>query len=128
MKKKFSKAWKASGKPSKQRKYAANAPKHLKSRMMASHLSPELRKKYSRRSAKIRKSDKVKIMKGQFRGKSGKVESVDTKNMKVYISGIEFLKKDGGKSLYPINPSNLMIEELNTDDKKRMKNTGGKSS
>ena len=125
MKRKFSPSWNASKKPSKQRKYKANAPKHIKGKLMAAHLSKELKKKHKTRSIPVRKGDKVKVMKGQFRGKSGKIESVDTKKSKAYITGIEFIKKDGSKALYPIHASNLLIEELNMEDRRRIK-TGGK--
>ncbi len=88
---------------------------------MASSLSKELRKKYNRRSFRIRKGDKVKIMRGQFKGKEGKIEEVDLKNYKVYIENIEVVKKDGTKTKYPLHPSNLSIVEFNTDDKMRFK-------
>ena len=57
-------------------------------------------------------------MRGNFKGKIGKVERVDTKATKVYILGIEVAKKDGSKSLYPIHPSNLLIQELVLDKKR----------
>ena len=79
MKKKFSPKWKASKRPGKQRKFKANAPLHTKSRGMSAHLSKELRKKHAKSSIQIRKGDSVKVMKGQFRGKSGKIERTDTK-------------------------------------------------
>lgn len=126
--KKFSRSWKSSKKQGKQRKYAANAPKHIKQKLAASHLSAELRKKYGKRAFTLKKGDKAKILRGQFRGKSGKIDRIDAKNSKVYIAGIEFVKKEGSKALYPLNPSNLIIEELNAEDKKRMKRTGGKRS
>jgi len=119
MKSDFSTKWKSSKQPRKQRKYRYNAPLHIRSRFLGSHLSPELRKKYGKRSARVKKTDKVKIMRGQFKGKGGKVESVNTKRGIVYIEGIEAIKKDGTKTKYPIHSSNLMITELNLDDKKR---------
>ena len=110
-----------SRKQKKQRKYRRIAPLHTKRKFIHSHLSKELRKKHDKRNFTVIKGDKVKIMRGQFKKKSGKVERVDTKNEKVYITGIEFTKKDGGKVLYPINPSNLLITELFLEDKKRVK-------
>ena len=71
MKKKFSKKWKASGKARKQRKYVANAPLHIKKKFLSANLSKELRKKYGR-SLQIRKGDSVKVMRGKFKGKTGK--------------------------------------------------------
>jgi len=121
MKKKFSKAWKSSKQPRKQRKYRANAPLHIKRKMIASHLSKELREKYKRRSFPVRKNDVVKILRGSFKGKQGKVSKVDTKKMKVYVEGIVRTKKDGTKVPVPLDPSNLMIVSLNLEDKKRVK-------
>ena len=92
---KFSTTWKSTHKPSKQRNYRARAPLHLRGRFLNAHLSDELKKKYSKRTARAIKGDRVKIMTGQFRGKTGKIESVDTKKSKVYITGVEFQKKEG---------------------------------
>lgn len=119
--KEWSIKWKSSKKPKKQRKYVYKAPLHLRSKLLCSHLSPELRKKHSTRSMRIRKGDAVKIMVGTFKGKTGKVERIDVRNSKIYITGIEVIKKDGSKALYPIRPSNIMIQELNLVDKKRIK-------
>src|SRR3989338_3688807 len=119
MKKIFSSSWKRSRQPRKQRKYRANAPLHIKGKFLAAHLSKELRKTYNRRSIRLRSGDKVKVMVGQFKKKEGKVERINTKNQEAYIAGIEIVKRDGSKTLYPIHPSNLMITELNIEDKKR---------
>ncbi len=121
MKKDFSPSWKGSKQPRKQRKYVYNMPLHLKGHLMSVHLSPALRTKYSKRSIRVIKEDKVKVTSGQFKGRTGKVEKVDTGYCKVTIVGIEVTKKDGSKTSYPFHPSNLMIEELNLVDKKRMK-------
>ncbi len=121
MAKKFSTKWKSSKQPKKQRKYRYNAPLHIKQKFISAHLSKELREKYKTRALQLRKGDTVKIMVGQFKGKTGKVKKVDLKKAKVYIEGIEILKKDGTKADYPIDPSNLMITELNLEDKKRLK-------
>jgi len=121
MKNKWSKSWISSSQPRKQRKYALNAPLHLMHRLLGAHLSKELRGKYGMRSATLRSGDKVKIMRGKFRGASGTVDSVDLKTLKVYVTGAESTKKDGSKVLRPINASKLMITDLNLNDKRRMK-------
>jgi large subunit ribosomal protein L24 len=121
MRKKFILTWKRSKQPRKQRKYRAKAPLHVKQGFMGCHLSKELKKKYGKRAAGIRRGDKVKIMRGQFKKKTGKIERVDLKKSRVYITGIEVIKKDGTKTLYPIHPSNLIITDLYLDDKKRVK-------
>ena len=87
---------------------------------MTAHLSKELREKQGKRAVQLRKGDKVQVMRGQFKKKIGKIERINLKKSKVYVNGIEMIKKDGTKVLYPIHPSNLMILELNLDDKKRV--------
>jgi large subunit ribosomal protein L24 len=119
MKSKFSISWKSSKQRRKQRKYRYNSPLHIQHKFLSSHLSKDLMKKYNKRSIPIRKGDKVKILRGQFRGKEGKIEKVFTKKTKVYISGVEAIRIDGTKRHYPIHASNLMIMELNLEDKRR---------
>ena len=119
MKKLFSKHWNSSTQVRKQRKYRFNAPLHLKRKFLHVHLAPALRTKYGLRNIGVRKGDKVKVLRGQFKKKEGKVERVDTKREKVYVTGIEVIKKDGSKVMLKITPSNLMIMELELGDKKR---------
>ncbi|MCX6741604.1 MAG: 50S ribosomal protein L24 [Candidatus Pacearchaeota archaeon] len=119
--KKFSTMWISSKKPRKQRKYRANAPNHIKRDMVSSHLSKELRKVHGKRSLTPRKGDTVKIMRGSFKRKSGKIARIDAKNEKIFVEGMQKTKKDGSKISIPFHPSNLLITELNTDDKKRLK-------
>jgi len=121
MKKKFSKHWKASKQPRKQRKYRANAPLHIRHKLMSANLDKDLRKKYGRRSFPLRKGDSVKIMRGEFKGKTGKISVVDLKKLRVAVEGIQRTKKDGTKINVWFDPSNLQIKELNLEDKKRMK-------
>lgn len=121
MKKRFSKEWKSSKQVRKQRKYRYNAPMHIRQKLIHAHLSKELRKKYKTRSLGLKKGDKVKVLRGQFKKHEGKVEIIDLKKIKVYVSGIEVTKKDGSKATYLIDPSNLIITELELDDKRRQK-------
>jgi len=126
MKKKFSSSWIKSKQARKQRKYRYNAPLHIKQKFISTHLSKELHKKYNRRGMNLRKGDGVKVMRGQFKNKVGKIEEVSLKKIKVYVSGIEVVKRDGTKARYPIHPSNLIITEVNMDDKMRNKILGRK--
>lgn len=119
--KKWSKSWKASKKPRKQRKYTFNLKLHIRRYLLSALLSRELREKYGRRNIPVRSGDKVKVLRGQFKKKTGKVSSVDLKKTKLYIEGIENIKKDGSKAPYPIHASNVMITEMELDDKKRKK-------
>ena len=86
---------------------------------MSVNISKDLRKKHNVRNIPIRKGDKVKILRGQFKKKSGTANKVDLKKLKVYVEGIENVRKDGTRTFYPLDPSNLQIIELNTGDKRR---------
>lgn len=121
MKKEFSTAWKASKQTRKQRKYRYNAPLHLRHKFMSANLSKELRKKYSRKSFPARKGDNVKVMRGKFAGRSGKISKADLKKSRIAIEGIQNQKKDGTKINVYFHPSKIQIQELNLDDKKRIK-------
>lgn len=121
MKKQFSKHWLASKQPRKQRKYRANAPLHIRHKLMSANLKKELRKKYRRRSFPLRKGDIIKVMRGEFKKRTGKIASVDLKKLRVSIEGIQRTKKDGTKVNVWFAPSNLQIQELSLDDKKRKK-------
>ncbi len=107
--------------PRKQRKFLHNAPLHLRSKIMAATLSENLRNKYGIRSMPIRVGDKVRVMRGDFKGKEGKVMEIDLKRYRIHIEGVTHKKTDGTEVFYPVHPSNVMIVELNLDDEKREK-------
>lgn len=119
--KRWSKSWKSSKKPKKQRKYVYNLPLHIRKAVLSATLSKDLRKKHGKKSMPTRTGDKVKVLRGQFKKKTGKISKVDLKRIRIHIEGVENVKKDGSKVPYPVHPSNVMIMELNMDDKERKK-------
>jgi len=119
-KNKFNKSWKGNKSPKKQRKYIANAPLHIRKSLISVNLSKDLRKKYGTRNVSVRKNDVVKIMRGKYKKKQGKILSVNLKKMNVVVENIQVKKMDGSKVNIALKPSNLQIIELNTDDKKRL--------
>jgi len=121
MKSMFSIQWLSSTQPRKQKKYRYNAPLHTKGSFLHAKLSKDLRKKYSVRSIRVRTGDKVKILRGQFKAVENVVERVDVAREKIFVKDAELTKKEGGRVTYPINPSNVMITSVTTDDKKRFK-------
>ena len=118
---KISKSFNSSENASKQRKFRAESAIHQRKKLMSSNLSKDLRKRHSMRSFQLRKGDTVRIMRGEFNKKTGKILEVNMKKLKVYIEGMQRSKRDGTKVNVPFDPSNLQITELNLDDKKRMK-------
>ena len=107
--------------PRKQRKFLYNAPLHLRRKMLASHLSKELREKYKRRSLPVRKGDEVQVMSGKLKGRTGKISRINLKKYKVYIEGVTRKRTVGTEVQVPIHPSNLKIINLNLADKRRIK-------
>ncbi len=107
--------------PRKQRKALYEAPLHKRQKLMSATLSKELREKFHRRSLPVRKGDEVKIMRGEFKGRTGKVIKVDLKKLRVYIEGITRKKSTGEEVHVPIHPSNLMIIKADMNDKMRQK-------
>ena len=119
--KKYSAKWNSSTSKRKQRKFRFQAPLHTRHKLMSAQLSEELRKKHGMKSIAVRKEDEVKVMRGKFQGKSGKIKTVDTKKIRVTIDKLQNQKKDGTKIEVYFHPSNLQITQLNATDKMRMK-------
>jgi large subunit ribosomal protein L24 len=102
-----------------QRKRAANAPLHVKRLLASSHLAPEIHDKAKGRMPRalpVRKGDTVRIMRGGFRGREGKVVSVDRTDGTVVVEGITIEKVDEKKVPRPVHASNLMIIRMDDTD------------
>ena len=121
MKSEFNKSWKSSEQPRKQVKFRANAPNHVKRTFMGATLDKSLREKYGRRNIEVRKGDEVKIMRGKFKGKQGKVGVVDVKRTRIQVDGVQRTKQGGEKLETWFHPSKIKIIILNVEDKKRLK-------
>ena len=119
--KEFSTHWTGSKNPGKQRKYSANAPIHLKRKMLSINLAKNLREKYKARNVEARKGDSVKVMRGKYKGKTAKINSIKAKSMKIYLDGVQKKKQDGSMINIPFRASNLQITELHLEDKRRFK-------
>jgi len=109
----------ASPKPKVQRKAFYNAPLHLRHKLASAHLSRELRDKLGIRSLPVVVGDRVMIMKGDHKGKTGKVAEVDLKGLWVKVEGITRKKADGTEVLVKFRPWNLLILDLNLKDERR---------
>lgn len=117
--------------PRKQRKFRYNAPLHLRKKMVGVHVSKELRAKLGtkRRSVPIHKGDKVKVMRGDKKGHTGKVTEVDLNDLKVYIEGATARNAKGVEKLIAFDPSNLLLLEGEfAKDRQAMIQRSGKKS
>ncbi len=107
--------------PGKQRKALYEADLRMQGKNMAAPLSKELRTKHGVRSLSVRVGDTVKVLRGDYVGKSGNVNQVDRKRNKVYIQGVMRKKTDGKEAFLGFRPSNVMITNIDMKDKKRIK-------
>ena len=79
----------------KSRKAHFSAPSHLKYKLMSVNLNKDLRAKHAVRSMPVRKDDEVTVVRGKFKGSSGKVSQVYRKRWCVYIEGLSKSKFNG---------------------------------
>ena len=84
-------------------------------------ISKDLRKKYSRRNIRIITNDTVKVMRGEYKGLTGKVTKISIESSGVAIEGNKKEKLKGEKIDVYIHSTNMIITSLNTDDKWRLK-------
>ena len=91
------------------------------SKQIAAPITKELRKKYSRRNARIMLDDTVKVIRGEYKGITGKVSKISTENNSIAIEGNKKEKLKGDKIDIYIHVTNVIITALNTDDKWRLK-------
>jgi len=91
------------------------------SKQICAALSKDLRKKYPRRSARIMINDTVKVIRGEYKGLTGKVAKISTESNSIAIEGNKKEKLKGEKIDVYIHSTNTIITSLNTDDKWRLK-------
>ncbi len=105
---KFSRS--VSKQPRKKRKERYQAPLHKARSYLHCNVAKEIRKKVGSRSALVRRGDTVKVMRGTFKKKTGKVVEVDYKTLKVFVEGMTAQgRKSKKRSFLPFDSSNLQI-------------------
>jgi large subunit ribosomal protein L24 len=96
--------------------------KHVRDSSVSAHLNDNLHQQYHTRSIRVIKGDTVRVMRGEYGGIEGKVDSVYTMNGTLAIEGIQREKVRGGNVKVRIHSSNVLITNLNLDDKYRQEN------
>ena len=102
-----------------QRRLLATAPIHARRKNVHAHVDAALVEKSKialPRAIPVRLGDVVRIMRGNFRGKEGKVLSVDGRRGTVVIEGITIEKVDEKKVERPVHASNLLIIRMDDTD------------
>jgi large subunit ribosomal protein L24 len=105
--------------PRKQRVALLKAPLHARQKLVSAPLSGELRDKYGVRSLPVRKGDRVRIVRGDFRGHEGAVVRVDLRRARIFVEGATVKKLDGTPRFVPIHPSKVVIVALDLKDEWR---------
>ena len=73
------------------------------------------------------KGDTVKIVRGEFKGVDGKISRLFNEKNSVAVEGIKKEKTKGDKFDVYIHTSNLLVTDLNTEDKLRVTKIEGKT-
>jgi large subunit ribosomal protein L24 len=97
------------------------APTHIRHKLLAAHLSPQLRTTHLVKSLAVRNGDTVRVMRGDHKGFEGKITRIDLKAYRIYMEGLTREKVDGTTIFVPVHPSKVMVTRLNLDDKWRKK-------
>lgn len=110
----------SSSQPRKMRKRMIYQAKlHEKNKQIKAPLSAELREKYGVRRVRVRKGDRVLIVRGAYKGHEGKVVGVDVDDMRIFVEGVNLKKADGTEVPFPIHPSKVVVTELDLSDPHR---------
>src|SRR2546428_13218961 len=89
-------------------------------RRVSAHLADDLKTRYSTRAVPIRKGDSVRVLRGEFAGLEGKVDTIDRPHSRVFVEGMTREKTAGGKpSRLSDHPSKAILTNLNLPDKWR---------
>ena len=100
----------------KSRKAHFDAPSSVRRKIMSTTLAKELREKYSARSLPIRKNDEVKVTRGKYKGREGKVVQVYRAKYVIHIERLTIEKSSGATVPVGIHPSNCVITSIHLDN------------
>ncbi len=106
--------------PGKQRKRLYNTIYHNKKKVLTAPLDKKLFASVGKKRLSVRKGDTVKIMTGENKGKTGKIEKVNYTKERVFIKDIKRSNNRGQEKLLPFMASNLLIIDVVLTDVKRI--------
>merc|ERR1711981_1155680 len=105
----------------KARKAHFSAPSSERRILMSASLSNELRQKHNVRSLPLRKDDEVEVMRGFFKGRSGRIVSCYRRKFIVHVDRITREKANGATVHVGIHPSKVQIVKIKMHkDRKNM--------
>ena len=98
------------------------------SKQLSCALSKELRKKYGKRSVRIKEGDTASIIRGEFAGVDGKVTKISIPDRGVNIEGVKKEKLKGDKFDVYVRTTNIVLTALDSGDKWRINKLEGKKA
>ncbi|MBT4870623.1 MAG: 50S ribosomal protein L24 [Candidatus Diapherotrites archaeon] len=110
-----------SSKPRVSRREYLQMDMHIRSKTITGHLNKKLQKELGTRSVSLRKGDIVEIVRGNFKGKEGKIINIQRGIGKIHVEKIIRKKSDGTEYEVAIDPSNIIVVGIEKGDKKRFK-------
>ncbi len=102
--------------PRRQRKALYTADTFERRRRMTVLLSRELRARFHRRSAPVRKGDTVRVLSGSFVGREERVARVDRRGYSVTLDNVTLKTADEKMKPLPLRTGHLVITRLNLSD------------
>ncbi|KAJ7234676.1 translation protein SH3-like domain-containing protein, partial [Mycena rebaudengoi] len=106
--------------PYKSRKAHFSTPS-IRRKIITSALAKELRTKYNTRSLPIRKDDEVRIVRGRYKGREGKVTQVYRKKWVIHVDRVQRNKLNGATAPIGVHPSNVGITTIKLDKDRFMR-------
>ena len=85
-----------------------------------------MQKKYGKKSTRAIEGDTITILRGEFKGVSGKITKISKEKTSVTVEGVKKEKTKGDKFDVYIHTSNVVVTALNTSDKWRIAKLEGK--
>ena len=98
------------------------------SKQLSCALSKDLRKKYGKRSVRIKEGDTASIIRGEFAGVDGKVTKISIPDRGVNIEGVKKEKLKGDKFDVYVRTTNIVLTALDSGDKWRINKLEGKKA
>jgi len=110
---KYNKAISSSRRKSRRDHFQAHS--ELRRKILSAPLSNDLQKKHSVRAVPVRKNDEVRVVRGSFKSREGKVVSVYRKKYIIQVEGIRREKNNGQTVMLGVHPSKVEIVKLHMD-------------
>ncbi|CEF99824.1 KOW [Ostreococcus tauri] len=99
----------------KTRKAHFTAPSSERRKLMSAALSAELKAQHGANAVPIRVNDEVRVTRGSFKNREGKVVQVYRKKWVIHIANITRDKVNGTQIQVGVDPSKCIITKLHMD-------------